>query len=308
MRRVMLASLVLAVTGISAGSGRPAPLADPPKPIVELFAKPIGIPPARFTGNDSPQSPSTPVPTPLPEGRKYIVFWDTPLLVDWDSSNGGDIEVTPYDGPRAFATDKIVCSQGADADNPDITSVKAAKIYEIKYKSAGAVMLRVMPALKLDKDGKPAPLTRDDITRRVLALGNSVEPPVDPVDADPEVRSLTLQLRSAFKTEAANDKAVSVRELASLSRSVAKSLAANDYIGDDSTKNLKTQADFNAQWQSAREKLIDGKIPVVRKKVGEYLDAKWDRNPSGVFGQQAKKIAADSLNQVAKSLDYLRAN
>lgn len=278
----------LLVSDVPAGHERPIP-------------KAIGIPPVRQGGSDPSLAGSKPLPTLLPEGKKYIVFFDCPLLIDWDSSDGGDIELTEYKGPRVFATDKIICSQPADQDNADVTSITSKNIYEIKYKTSGSVFLRVMPALgKPNAEGKPTPLTRDDISRRTLQCGDKPRPPPDdPVEPDAEVRTLTSQLRTAYMGESAPDKSTSVKELASLYRTMAKSLTANDA----SVAKLTTQLQFGEAMKAARSSLIGDKIPEVRNVVGDFFDKKWVVAENAKFDATAKGKAAASLNQAAKALE-----
>lgn len=314
--KITMASLSIAVwLGLQASlPGRPAPHFEPPTGEKESTTKsirPMGIPP-QLAGGSKPEIGGKPLPTALGKDKRYVIDWDVPLVIGWFSTDSGDVEVVEfsdatvkgYKGWRVYATDKTICSHPPDQDNADVTTITAKYVYEVRYKADGIVYLEAFPATgKPNAEGKTIPLTRDDIVRRVLTLGQGPRPPPDdPVDPDPEIRSLTSQIRTAYTSESASDKATSAKELASLYRTMAKSLSANDAT----VAKLTTQLQFGEAMKAARSGLIGDKIPEVRSVIGDFFDKKWVVAENAKFDGPAKSKAAASLVQAAKALEAIK--
>jgi hypothetical protein len=270
--------------------------------------KPIGIAPLRFLGAADPKTSTKTAPTKVAKGQKYVVFWDAQLVVDWFATDGGDLELKEFKGPRAYSAHNTITGQQPDADNDDIITIKSEYIYEIKSKTNGMVFLEVFPALgRAVKDGNNAPLTRGDIVRRMLEVNadsppapSPDDPPID--DQDPEVRSLTKLVRQAYVNDKTTDKGNCVKELASLYRTLAKKLSAND----PSLAKITTFVQYGEMLKTARESLIENKIPDVREVIGEFFDKKLVVSPEGKFDAAARTKTAGVLTQAAKALEAIR--
>lgn len=183
MRNQLTALLLLLSTGWLIGGDTPPP--------VDLKAF---VPPAiRFPGENVP-TPTAPATTAnakikLDAERWYIIDFEEELLVDQISKDDkGAVTITHKKGPITLPS-KVAPGREPDADDPDFVTVKGPHVYLVKAKASGDVILEVIQPVRKDKEGKPLPFTRDNITRKTLDVfvGQGPRPPPDIKPVDPDV-------------------------------------------------------------------------------------------------------------------------
>jgi hypothetical protein len=256
----------------------------------------VGMPVARFSGaHHGTNAVTNVVPAKLTTGKKYIIDWSAPLVIDGFSPNGGSIDVKEVTGPHSYSSTRVITNYPADPD--DVCVVAGPFIYEVTLKTPGLFYLEVHPALKVDKEGKPVPLTVKDNSRRVLDLDDGSTPKPIPVTPQSDEAALTA-MKTAYDKEPASTRANYVNDLASFYRG-----AASQYVTDE---KVKTWGDFSFAMQKGREKVIDGKIPLIRKAMADNIFNKWPTAEDKEFDEKSRQMAADTLNRAATLLEELK--
>jgi hypothetical protein len=187
MRIHLTVSMLVTAALVSSAS----PPETPPTPkadTLKAFLPPV----IRFPSEKSP-TPVAPTTTLIGNAKIkldaecwYIIDFDEELVVDQISKDDkGSVTVSPKKGPLTIPS-KMAPGREADADDPDLVTIKGPFIYIVKAKTTGDVILEVIQPVRKDREGKALPFTRDNITRKTLDVlaeqGPRPPPDVNPVE------------------------------------------------------------------------------------------------------------------------------
>lgn len=128
--------------------------------------------------------------------------------------------------------------------------------------------------------------------RCVVIVGTPPEPDPGPGPKPPAPDALVADIKAAFTAD--GGKLADLQSLSALYTLMVSECASAEYA---------TAADLNARYVAARDTMLKGALPTVRKRCGQEISAAIGSDPSASLTDTSRKAIAACFARLAKAVD-----